>query len=103
MIEEVIEKIKQAEQKASKLIEKEKQQIAAKLKNTQKDTSSYIEMAAVNARQEAKGMLAKADAQAKAQIKKIRGNNTGYLSKLEQKAKLKEESAINTILEELRH
>ena len=103
MIEEVIEQIKQAEQKASKLIEKEKQQTAAKLKNAQKDALAYIEKSVANARQEAKKILAKADMHAKAQVKKIRENNGEYLSKLEQKAQLKEESAINTILEELRH
>ncbi len=103
MIEEVIEQIKRAEQKASKLIEKEKQQTAANLKNARKNALAYVEKAVANARQEAKKMLEKADMQAKAQVKKIRGNNTGYLSKLEQKAQLKQESAINTILEELRH
>ena len=103
MIEKVIEKIKQVEQKASKLIEKEKQQTAANLKNAQKDALVYIEKAVANARQEAKKILAKANAQAKAQVKKIRENNGEYLSKLEQKAQLKEENAINIILEELRH
>ncbi len=103
MIEEVIEQIKQAEQKASKLIEKEKQQTAANRKNAQKDAVSYIEKAVANARQEAKKILAKADMQAKSQVEKIRKNNTGYLSKLEQKAQLKEETAIKIILEELRH
>ena len=103
MIEEVIEKIKLAERKASNLIEKEKQQTSAKLKNAQKDAVSYIEKAVANARQEAKKILAKADVQAKAQVDKIRENNTEYLSKLEQKAQLKEEGAIKIILEELRH
>ena len=103
MIEEVIEQIKQVEQKASKLIEKEKHQTVVNLKNAQKDASVYIEKAVANARQEAKKILTKTDMQAKAQVEKIRENNTGYLSKLEQKAQLKEESAINTILGELRH
>ena len=103
MIEEVIEKIKRAEQKASNLIEKEKQQTTAKLKNAQKDALAYIEKAVANARQEAKKILAKADMQAKAQVKKIRKNNDEYLSKLEQKVQLKEESAIKIILVELRH
>ena len=103
MIEEVIEKIKLAERKASNLIEKEKQQTSAKLKNAQKDAVSYIEKAVANARQEAKKILAKADMQAKAQVNKIRENNTEYLSKLEQKVQLKEEGAIKIILEELRH
>ncbi|MFH1905687.1 MAG: hypothetical protein ABIK53_09240 [bacterium] len=103
MIEEVIEKIKQAEQKASKLIEKEKQQTSAKLKNAQKNALDYIEKTVASARQEAKKILAKADMQAKNQVEKIRENNTGYLSKLEQKAKLKQESAIKIIMEELVH
>lgn len=103
MIEEIIDKIKCAEQNASKLIEKEKQQTSANTKNAQKDAFAYIEKAVANARQEAKKILAKVDMQAKAQVEKIRKNNEEYLSKLEQKAQLKEESAINTILEELRH
>ncbi len=103
MIEKVIEQIKQAERKASNLIEKEKQQTSAKIKAAQKDTSVYIEKVAVSAGEEAKKILAKADAQAKAQVKKIRKNNDKYLSKLEQKAQLKKERAINIILEELRH
>lgn len=103
MIEEVIEKIKQAEQKASKLVEREKQQTSTKLKNAQKDAASYIEKAVANARQEAKKILAKADMQAKAQVKKIRENNGRYLSALEQRAQPKQESAIKIILEELRH
>ena len=103
MIEEIIGQIKQAEQKASKLIEKEKKQTSAKLKNAQKDALAYTEKAVANARQEAKKILAKADVQAKAQVDKIRENNTEYLSKLEQKVQLKEEGAIKIILEELRH
>jgi len=103
LLEEVIEKIKQAERKASNLIEKEKQQTSAKTKNAQKDTLVYIEKAVASARQEAKKILAKADLQAKARVEKIRENNTEYLSKLEQKAQLKEESAVSTILGELRH
>ncbi|MDO9464771.1 MAG: hypothetical protein Q7J67_05690 [bacterium] len=103
MIEEVIERVKQAEQKASKLIEKGKHLTSTNLKNAQKYASAYIEKAAANAREEAKKILAKADIQAKAQVKKIRENNAEYLSALEQKAQLKQESAIKTILEELRH
>ena len=103
MIEEIIGQIKQAEQKASKLIEKEKRQTSAKLKNAQKDALAYTEKAVANARQEAKKILAKADMQAKTQVEKIHKNNEEYISKLEQKARRKEESAINVILEELRH
>ena len=103
MIEEIIGQIKQAEQKASNLIEKEKEQTSVKLKNAQKDALAYTEKAVANARQEAKKILAKADVQAKAQVDKIHENNTEYLSKLEQKAQLKEEGAIKIILEELRH
>ena len=100
MIEEVIEQVKQAERKASKLIEKEK--TAANLKNAQKDALVYIEKAVENASQEAKKILTKADMQAKTQVEKIRKNNEEYISKLEQKARRKEGSAINVILEELR-
>ena len=103
MIEKVIEQIKRAEREASNLIEKEKLQTSTKVKDAQKDASVYIEKAAVSAGEEAKKILANADAQAKVQVKKIRENNDEYLSKLEQKAQLKEESAINIILEELRH
>jgi vacuolar-type H+-ATPase subunit H len=103
LIEKVIGQIKQAERKASNLIEKEKQQTSAKIKNAQKDALVYIEKAAVSAGEEAKKILAKADMQAKAQVKKIRENNDEYLSKLEQKTQLKQESAINIILGELRH
>ena len=103
MIEEVIEQIKRTEQKASKLIEKEKQQTATNLKNAQKDALVYIEKAVENASQEAKKILTKADMQAKTQVEKIRKNNEEYISKLKQKARRKEESAINVILEELRH
>ena len=63
----------------------------------------YIEKAVANASQEAKKILAKADMQAKNQVEKIRKNNEESLFKLEQKAQLKEESAIKIILEELRH
>ena len=103
MIEEVIEQVKQAERKASKLIEKEKEKTAANLKNAQKDALVYIEKAVENASQKAKKILTKADMQAKTQVEKIRKNNEEYISKLKQKARRKEESAINVILEELRH
>ncbi|MCK5595276.1 hypothetical protein KAI19_03780 [bacterium] len=103
MIEETIEQIKRAEQEASKLIEKEKHQTAANLKNAQKDALVYIEKTVANAGREAKKILAKTDMQAKAQTEKIYKNNKESLSKLEQKARLKEESAINVVLDELRH
>lgn len=98
MDKNVVETIKDAEVKASKIISDANEQVRSIMRSAEDDMQIYSENEILNARDDAKKMISKAEELANIKAEQLMNDNINQANNLKLKSKKNIEDAVNLII-----